>query len=100
MPLETCSEKWVICERKGDGMEVVMPRRLTKCVTAGLWAELDSSSCHDDSDVFDTELEARNELEQRLYTRSENLRKHRQDMTRLLVVCAEKAHPSKRREGE
>ena len=53
-----------------------------------LW--LDGNNLYRDvKDIFDTELEARNELERRLYQRAENLRKHREAMTRLLVNCVD-----------
>lgn len=39
-------------------------------------------------DIFDTELDARNELERRLYKRLLDLQKHREAMTKLLISCA------------
>lgn len=88
----------------GPGVELPQVRKKALWVveeTDGIKCWMDNSERWiDERFIFDTELAARNELEQRLCARSENLRKHRQDMSRLLVACAEKTHPIKRRERE
>lgn len=42
---------------------------------------------HQDSDIFESELIARNELEKKLFKRLVNLQKHRDAMTTLCVNC-------------
>lgn len=69
-----------------------------ECKKLGLWCLIRNKGevwldrwghAHYHEDTFTSELAARNELEKRLYARSERLRVHRQSMSRLLVNCAE-----------
>jgi hypothetical protein len=52
-----------------------------------LWMDRHRTHCQDE-DIFDTELKARNELEQRLYKRLLDLQKHREAMSKMLVAAA------------
>jgi hypothetical protein len=68
-----------------------------RCMKLGLWELVrQGGNCwldrwghaHYHEDTFEREIDARNDLEKRLYTRAENLSKHRKAMTDALVQCA------------
>ena len=84
MPETTPRNAWVIKINK-DGFEGVLNEQL---VQHGTYWFNEHTMYRKDTDIFDTELDARNECEKRLYERSEKLRTHREQMSRLLVNCA------------
>jgi hypothetical protein len=81
--------KWVIrpCSSSRNQWETV---ECVELVNAnGEWWDMKKGTSYFGVDVFDSELAARNELEKRLYALSESLRKHRAEMSRMLVNCPE-----------
>lgn len=75
---------WVIVTNKHGFEEVVSEVLEGKGRFWFNWSQLYRPT----SDIFDTEQDARNECEKRLYNRLVALNEHRERMSRLCVDCA------------